>query len=1118
MSLLANGIELSLEQKRELVARLLLEKAGPSPCTPSLVHRFIEEQVGRRPDAVALVASGASLTYAELNARANRLARRLRAMGVGPEVLVGLCAGRTATTVVGLLAILKAGGAYVPLDPAYPAERIAFMLQDARASVLLTEERLRDQLPGGEERIVCLDSEPQTSDQDSTANLDGGASAANLAYVIYTSGSTGKPKGVQITHGALANLLQSMRRLLSINERDALLAVTTLSFDIAALEIFLPLIVGARVELIEREVAADGARLSGRLNDPAITFLQATPATWRLLLEAGWQGQPALKMLCGGEALPRALADRLLDKGTALWNVYGPTETTIWSSACRVEAGEAPISIGRPIANTQFYVLDKRLRAVPVGVIGELYIGGSGLARGYRHRAALTAERFIPDPFGATPGGRLYGSGDLARWRADGTLECLGRVDHQVKIRGFRVELGEIEAALAQHPGVREAAVAARPDASGEMSLAAYIVVREGSEASSAADLRKWLQGLLPDYMVPSAFVSLEALPLTPNGKVDRQALPDPGHARLTESADFVPPCGPVEAALAEIWTELLGERGIGAQDSFFEHGGHSLMAIQLLARVRRTFDVEVPLDDFLGEPTISRLARAVERALAEGGAANVSPLVRVPRDGPLPASFPQQRLWFLDQLEPGSASYNIPAAVRLRGQLDLSALERALNEVIRRHEVLRTMLVSERGIPRQIIADRLELLWTTQDFSRLPEGDRESQALRRLREEAERPFDLARGPLIRAALFRLSEQEHFAIVTMHHAVSDGWSIGILIRELSALYGSFRLGEPSPLAEPAVQYADYALWQRKLLDEEGLEAQLKYWKRQLAGVPQLELPTDRPRPLIASQRGGERTAILPKATLAALRALGRGEGATLYITLLAAFQVLLHRYSSQEDIAVGSPIAGRTRPELEGLIGFFVNTLVLRGDLSGDPPFRELLRRARRTAIEAYTHQDVPFEKLVSVTHADRESSRAPLFQVMFALQNVPPPELHAPELVLTPLELSSSTSKFDLTLFATEVPEGLRLSFEYSADLFDAATAERMLAHFQILLEEIIAAPDQSIGAIPMLTPHERLQVLQGFNRLAPGDDEDDFGDLEDDDLDSEMYEFSSTELATND
>ena len=1117
MSQVANGIELTIEQKRGLVARLLREKAEHDRSGLNVVHRWIELQVERTPEAVALVSTGESLTYAELNARANRLARRLRASGVGPEVLVGLCAGRSADAVVGLLAILKAGGAYVPVDSAYPAERIAFMLDDAQVSVLLTEEKLRDELPCGEARIICLDTKWEGGDDESTANLEGGASVANVAYVIYTSGSTGRPKGVQITHGALANLLQSMGKLLAISERDALLAVTTFSFDIAALEIFLPLIVGARVELIERDVAADGARLADRLSDPGISFLQATPATWRMLLEAGWRGQPALTMLCGGEALPRGLADRLLDKGAALWNVYGPTETTVWSSAWRVEPGESPISIGRPIANTRMYVLDKRLRAVPVGVIGELYIGGTGLARGYRNRAGLTAERFIPDPFGTRPGGRLYRTGDLARWRADGTVECLGRVDHQVKIRGFRVELGEIEAALARHPAVREAAVAARPDGSGEMSLAAYIVVRDGSDPSTAAGLRRWLMGLLPEYMVPSAYVRLESLPLTPNGKVDRQALPDPGRVRLEGGADFVPPRGPVEAALAEIWAELLGVRRIGAHDNFFELGGHSLMAIQLMARVRRTFGVEAPLDAFLDDPTISRLSRIVEHTLADGGASQAPLLVRVPRDGPLPASFAQQRLWFLDQLEPGRASYNIPAAVRLHGELDIQALERALNEVVRRHEVLRTALVSDGGIPHQVIAERLELTLTVEDLSRLPEDDRELQAVRRVREEAMRPFVLASGPLVRVGLLRLFEREHIAIVTMHHAISDGWSIAVLIRELSALYGSFRLGEPSPLPEPVIQYADYAVCQRNWLQGESLTAGLEYWKVQLAGVPHLELQTDRPRPPISSQRGGETWAILPVEILDAVRALGRGEGATLYMTLLAAFQVLLHRYSAQEDFAVGSPIAGRNRPELEGLIGFFVNTLVLRGDLSGDPGFRELLRRVRRTAIAAYTHQDVPFEKLVNIASLDRDASRTPLFQVMFALQNVPPPTLQAPELRFSSLELASGTSKFDLTLFATEVPEGLRLNMEYSTDLFDATTVDRMLTHYQILLEEIIANPDQPIGAVPMLTREEQRQVVAGWDAEAPGDDAAEFDGWDDDDLDSDMYEYSHTELATD-
>jgi amino acid adenylation domain-containing protein len=1105
----------SLEQKRRLVARLLREKAGPGRGGASLVHRRVEMQAERAPEAVSLTRAAESLTYSEINTRANRLARRLRALGVGPEVLVGLCAGRSAEMVVGLLAILKAGGAYVPLDPAYPAERLAFMLDDARASILLTEERLRGNLPNCKARILCLDSEWKGLSEESDANLDGGAAAANLAYVIYTSGSTGRPKGVQVTHGALANLLEAMRGLLPISERDALLAVTTLSFDIAALEIFLPLILGARVELIDRDVAGDGRLLAERLNDPGITFFQATAATWRLLLEAGWRGKSALTMLCGGEALSRALADRLIDKGAALWNLYGPTETTVWSSAWRVEAGENPISIGRPIANTRLYVLDRWLRPVPVGVIGELYIGGAGLTRGYRNRPSLTAEQFIPDPFGTSPGGRLYRSGDLARWRPDGTLECLGRVDHQVKVRGFRVELGEIEAALARHPGVRESVVAARPDPTGEMSLAAYFALRDGPDARIAAELRRWLLGLLPEHMVPSTFVCLDALPLTQNGKIDRQALPNPGELRLSGAVDFVPPRGPIEETLAEIWTELLGGELVGAHDNFFERGGHSLLATQLLARLRQVLNVEVALKDFLEEPTVARLAGMVAHALADGSTLQAPPLLRADRGAPLPASFAQQRLWFLDQLEPGRASYHIPVAVRLVGRLDSSVLEQALNEVVHRHEVLRTTLVSDGGIPRQVIAERLALPLAVEDLSRLPEDEREPYALSRIRDEAERPFDLARGPLVRARLLRLSEREFIAMVTMHHAISDGWSIGILIQELSALYQAFQSGLPSPLALPAIQYADYAVWQRNWLQGAVLEVQLVYWKNQLAGLPDLELPTDRPRPTAASQRGGERSTTLPKAFLEAARALGRHEGATLYMTLLAAFQVLLSRYSRQEDIAVGTPIAGRTRPELEGLIGFFVNTLVVRGDLSGNPGFRDLLRRIRRTAIEAFTHQDLPFEKLVTV--ADRDASRTPLFRVMFALQNVPLPALRAPELLLTPIESSSGTSKFDLTLFATEVAEGLRLTMEYSTDLFDPPTVDHMLAHYRILLEGIIAHPDQPIGALRMLTEDEQRQVLVEWNGAASDDLRAEFDVPENADLDSLLYELSPKEGATD-
>ncbi len=816
------------------------------------VHRWFEQQVERTPAAVAVVAGGQGLSYAELNAQANRLARRLRALGVGPEVLVGLCAGRSAATVVGLLAILKAGGAYVPVDPSYPSERIAFMLADAQVSVLLTEIGLRDQLPSGEARIVCLDSPCEPSEQQSEKNLDGGATAGNLAYVIYTSGSTGRPKGVQITHGALSNLLQSMRRLLSISQRDALMAVTTLSFDIAALEIFLPLIVGARVELIEREVAIDGARLVERLKNPEITILQATPATWRMLLAAGWRGQPGLQMLCGGEALPRALADGLLDKGAALWNVYGPTETTIWSSACRVEAGEASISIGRPIANTQFYVLDKRLRAVPVGVIGELYIGGLGLARGYRHRAGLTAERFLPDPFATTPGARLYRTGDLARWRGDGTLECLGRVDHQVKIRGFRVELGEIEAALARHPAVREAAVAARADASGELSLAAYIVVREGSDGSSVAELRRWLVDLLPDYMVPSAFVSLEKLPLTPNGKVDRQALPDPGQARLDDSTLFVPPRGPFEEEVASSWGALFGLKRVGAHDNFFQLGGHSLLATQAISRLRDAFGVEIPLRALFESPTVAALAQQIELIRRGGAKTELAPIEPTARSGPLPLSFSQEALWFLDQLVPGQPTFNVTAALRIAGPLDPGALERSVNELAHRHESLRTTFGFSGGSPHQLIAPEARLTIEIVDLSGLPLEDRDAEAKRLATAESRRPFDLTRGPLARVSLIRLADADHAILLSMHHLVTDGWSFGIAAEELMSLYEADRQGNPSPLPVPQIQYADFAHWQRAQFQGDAWTTRIESWTRRLAGVPPLELPTDRARPPIRS--------------------------------------------------------------------------------------------------------------------------------------------------------------------------------------------------------------------------------------------------------------------------
>ena len=1002
--------------------------------------------------------------------------------------MVGLCVERGLEMVVGLLGILKAGGAYVPLDPGFPPSRVAFMLADAAVPVLVTQESLRGRFEAPGARVVCLDSDRDALELRSADDPAGGASADNLAYAIYTSGSTGTPKGVMVPHGALTNFLLSMAREPGLSAADTLLAVTTLSFDIAALELFLPLVNGAKVEVASRDEAVDGPRLIGRLKASGATVMQATPASWRLLLESGWEGDPALSVFCGGEALNRDLAERLLGKAGAVWNLYGPTETTVWSTLAKVEPGQGPVPIGRPIANTRAFVLDAHLRPVPVGVAGELYLGGLGLARGYHNRPALTAERFLPDPFSNEPGARIYRTGDLARYRPDGVIECLGRVDGQVKIRGYRVELGEIESALASHPAVREAAAAARDEATGEKRLVGYLVPR--GAPPTEAELRAFLKERLPEYMVPSAFVVLGSMPMTPNGKIDRKALPDPEPARGDGPAPYVPPRGPVEDALVAIWSEVLGRPKVGVHDDFFDMGGHSLLAAQLLARVRETFGVEPPLNDLFESPTVAGLGRLVEDALRSGAGLSVPPLERVGREGPLPASFAQQRMWFLDQLEPGRGSYNIPVVVRLKGALDVAALGRAFDELARRHESLRTTFASAGGLPVQVIADEIKIDFPVEDLTDLPEAGREAEALRRSREESWRPFDLARGPLVRARLYRLGPDDHLAAVTMHHAVSDGWSIGVLIYEAGVLYEAFATGVPSPVPDLPVQYADYAVWQRGWLKGEVLEAQVGFWRQTLAGVPALELPTDHPRPAVAGGAGAQRFRVFPGALIEGAQALGRKEGATLFMTLFAGFEALLSRYSGQTDFAIGTPIAGRTAARTEGLIGYFANTLALRADLSGEPGFRELIRRARATALGAYARQDLPFDQVVVDLQPGRDPSRSPIFQVMFVLQNAPLPALESAELTMAPVDVESVDAKFDLTLSVIETEDSFKAALEYATDLFDAATADRMLAHLETLLTAAVAEPDKPVGSLPMLTEAEQ-KMLLGWNAAGSNGEE---------------------------
>ncbi|HXO18854.1 MAG TPA: amino acid adenylation domain-containing protein, partial [Thermoanaerobaculia bacterium] len=1013
-------------------------------------------------------------------------------LGVGADVLVGLCAERSPEMLVGVLAVLRAGGAYVPLDPSYPRERLAMILEDARPGVLLTQERLLPELPGSVALTVCLD-DPSLAGEVEAAPA--AVAAESLAYVLFTSGSTGRPKGVQISRGALLNFLRSVEREPGLAAGDVLLAVTTLAFDIAALELLLPLLVGARIALASREEAADAARLRGLLASSGATAMQATPATWRMLLDAGWQGNRGLRALCGGEALPTELAARLLPRVGSLWNLYGPTETTVWSAVGEVKAaaGEplSAIAIGRPLANTTLYLVDRYLQSAPVGVPGELCIGGAGLARGYLGRPDLTAERFLPDPFasaGATGGARLYRTGDLARRRADGGIDFLGRIDNQVKVRGFRIELGEIEAALARHPAVRQAVVvvaegtAAGGAALAEKNLQAYLV---GEPAVDPVELRTFLGRQLPGYMIPTGFVFLQALPLTPNGKVDRRAL-----ARLGLAPDraaktpFVAPRTATEKRVAEIWAGLLGVERVSVNDDFFALGGHSLMGTRLVSRLRDAFEVEVPLRGLFEAPTVALLAFRIEAASWGERSPQPPPFQAVPWQQAPPLSFAQERLWFLAELDPGSAAYNISAAFRLAGALDLTALALAFQEIVRRHEVLRTTFGSADGRPVQVIDPRATVSLPLLDLSGMLEAGRTAEVERLAAAETLRPFDLLRGPLLRVLLLRLSAREHAGLFVLHHIVSDAWSLGILVEEVAALYGAFVVGRPSPLPELPIQYIEYAVRQREWLAGEVLEAQIAYWKKELAGVPEvLELPADRPRPPLRTGRGASQPVSLPGTLLGELGAFGQRRGATLFMALLAGFQALLHRYTDQWDIVVGSPIANRTRTEVEGLIGLFVNTLALRGRVSDAATAQELLAGVRTTALSAYAHQDLPFEKLIEELRVERSLRYSPLFQVVFVLQNAPLEPLDLPGLILSPLDLPVTQAKFDLTLTLAETAAALAGSIEYSTDLFEAATVRRLIGHLQVLLEGMAADGERRVAELPLLTAGERHQLVAGWS-----------------------------------
>jgi len=1048
------------------------------------VHHPFERQAEITPDAVAVVSGTVELTYRELEERANQLAHALRLRGAGPEVRVGICVERSAELVVGLLGILKAGAAYVPLDPAYPRERISATLRDARAPLRVAQERFRPLLDGHPGTTVWLDTDREEIARGSTGRPAYGAGSENAAYLIYTSGSTGRPKGVVIEHRNALALLEWCREVWPAEACAGVLGSTSVCFDMSVFEVFHTLGVGGTLVMAENALALPYLPARER-----VTLVNTVPSAATELLRSGGIPASVRAVNLGGEALKNSLAQGLyaLPHVETVWNLYGPTEDTTYSTFHAVVRGaESEPTVGRAVPGTRIHLLDPELAPVPAGEAGEVYLAGDGLTRGYLDRPELTAARFLPDALGSAPGARMYRVGDLGRLLPNGELEYLGRVDHQVKIRGFRVELGEVESGLRTCPGVRDAVVVAREDGSGDRRLIAYVVGGEGSSAPAAAEMREYLRERLPEYMVPAAWVTLDAFPLLPNGKLDRGALPEP-EITSGDGSGYVAPRTEVEERLAAIWAEVLGAERLGIHDSFFELGGHSLRAAQVVTRVRAAFGVDLPMTALFDAPTIAGLA---ERVGAGEASPELPPLVPVSRDRALPLSLSQEAIWFFQKLAPGMQSYNFQAAIRFRGTLDAEALERTLTEIVRRHEIFRTTFPDVDGQPVQVVHPPAPVPLPREDLRGLAPAERDGEVARRMREEFGEPFDLSLLPLVRWRLLRLAEDEHLLLQVEHHFVHDGWSFGVFLRELAAIYPAFARGEPSPLPELPIQFADFAAWHREVMRGERARADLAYWKEKLAGAdPALDLPTDRPHPPAMSFRGSAlRTRIPPRVVLAA-RDLSHRSGATLYMTLLAGFEALLHHYTGQEDFCVGGAVANRSWKETEPLIGMIVNTVAFRAQLHGVRTFRELVAQVKATTREGYAHKDVHFGQVVEAVQPERSLSRLPVYQVAFGSHDSPYPDFELPGVTLEVTEaLNNGSAKFELSAIVMPraemrpgAPEDeIEAVWEYATDLFDEGTVERMIRHYHALLEAVLADPDAGFREVPLLEPAERRQVLE--------------------------------------
>lgn len=1081
--------------------RLLSDYSTPAAPLPfQTLSQAFEAQVDCYAEQTAIICGSEQLTYRQLNEKANQLAHLLLKKGVGPDVLVGLYTQRSLASLVGMLAVLKAGGAYVPLDPEQPPARLAYQLRDLQTPLLLTQRHLRQRLSIWDGQVVCLDEQNAWESQEAKHNPGQRSGSENLAYVMYTSGSTGTPKGVMIRQRGVMNYTAALCKVIASQPGLHFATVSTLAADLGNTVIFCALASGGCLHILDYATVTSGEAFADYVAQHPIDVLKIVPSHLAALLAScgGCPILPRKHLVSGGEALSYSLLRRLEEQQATccVVNHYGPTETTIGAlinvlgtatealaSYAENESRAASVPIGRPIAGMEAYILDQFQQVVPVGVTGELHLGGQGLAAGYLGLSEQTQARFVKHPWSDSSQTLLYRTGDLARYGDDGNIEFVGRTDSQVKLRGYRIELGEIEVVLGQHPGVRENVVVLREDTPDDKRLVAYVVRQQPPPDEEA--LRLFIQERLPAYMVPSAFVFLRALSLNANGKVDFQQLPPPDVNAQTQSHGK--PYTAIEEILAGIWQAVLRIEQVGVHDNFFQLGGHSLLATQVISRVRAALQVDLPITSLFETPTIAGMAARLIQELRRVGEQQwreVPPIVPVARDQQLPLSFAQQRLWFLHQLDPFGITYNVSVAVRLRGQLDGAILRRALAGVIQRHESLRTTFPECEGQPVQQIAAEPTTELVILDLNQLAQEQREASALQLARQEAELPFDLTRGPLLRCQLLLLAEQDQILLLSMHHIISDGWSMSILVQELTGLYSSLAQGKAIALPPLSVQYADYAVWQRNWLQGEVLQQQLDYWKQHLADVADLELPSDYPRSAVQPFPGTTHFFSLPPSLLGQLKTVGQQEGVTLFMILLAALNVLLHYCTGQDDIAVGTDIANRNRAETERVIGFFVNQLVLRTNLGGDPSFRAILQRVRKVALGAYVHQDFPFDRLLMELNPERDLSRTPLCQVKLVLQNTPPQEAILPDLKVEQIEFERNIAKFDLLFNMLERDDGLFGWLQYRTDLFSTKTIKRFLRLFELVLEQAATLSDVRLSEIGRLLKEVDVQEQEQYEK----------------------------------